>query len=219
MNLTVTPKLTAEEQAEAAALEPAEEECRVGKCSFCGDICNDLLPAEGGLRCAECDSEYEYCGICKEEQHCDDHCRHIFTSQWGGLLGSGTYMSDNDLDYVRKVLVDLLDLMPQGFAQSLRVAIASGRFFTWATMPIIGGGGMLELNGMPNRHGRYAVSWWGDFLMEIGQGDDAEEAADAYLWLASLYKNATVKANNITMRWLDQYIALERAARIWAIAA
>ena len=202
--------LTAEDLAEIARMEPEDERCVVGKCPYCGEIKDNLLPTnDGSLRCDECDSDYEWCGICKEDQRYDDHCRHIFQAEWGEWLGSGTAMRADELE---SVLITLLDLMPAGFSQDLRSAILSGNFYTWAMLPLIGGSGHLSLRGMRRCD-------WGDFLMEIGQGDDAEEIADAYHWLASLYKTDTPKANNTTVSWLNAYIAMERAARLHALPA
>lgn len=63
------------------------------------------------------------------------------------------------------------------------------------------------MHGMPDRDGMWVEGWWGGFLMEIGQGDHAEETADAYRWLASLYQKKTLKANRVTVQWIDEYLA------------
>ena len=218
--MVIDDNLSPEELADMAEMKPEDERCKVGKCPYCGKLRNDLLPTKSGtLRCADCDSLYRWCSICNEEQSDDDHCRHIFKSEDGEWMGSGTHMYEYELEYVRISFFLLLDLMPEGFAQALRIAIFSGEFHTWACLPLIGGGGSLELSGMPRREGQWVNFWWGDFLMEIGSGPDSEDTSDAYHWLASLYNKKTPAANKITLRWLDQYIAIERAARIWGRSA
>lgn len=197
---------------------------RTAKCSWCGD--EKVFVYKDTGRCDNCAGRFQWCSICKEWQFEEDHCRHIFDTGYDGWKGSGSLSCGpwkrwelRELEPIKQALYLLLDEMPAGFAAALRVAITSGKFHTWSCLPMIGSGGTLELYGMPEREGRWVNIWWGDFLMEIGHGDFAEETADAYQWLVSLYNDKTRKANNITLRWLDSYITLERAARVYGRAA
>ena len=188
------------------------EEGRIlGTCEWCGDA-NVNLYADTKL-CDDCDENCVRCSVCKELQQADDHCRHVFRDRNYEWAGSGYHPNPG----LRKPLFRLFDLMPAGFAVDLRRAIKSGKFHTWAMLPLIGGGGTLELAGMPDRAlpretAQYLPYWWGSFLMDIGQGEQAEETADGYHWLGSLYERKTLAANRTTIGWIDEYIA-ERTMR------
>ncbi|MCF8533845.1 MAG: hypothetical protein K9G48_12635, partial [Reyranella sp.] len=160
-----------------------------GTCDHCGT--HDIEVYRDTLRCEECDGQFVWCSICKRDEHEDDHCRHVF--QTADLEWRGAGIGINEA--VRPSLFRLLDLMPDGFAADLSTAIKSRRFHTWMIAPLIGGGGMLELNGMPERDGKSMLFEWGYALIKIGEGDHAEETAEGYRWLVSLYDGKTLKAN------------------------
>jgi hypothetical protein len=160
--------------------------------------------------CELCDGDVVRCDICKSEQHRDDTCRHVFQDRHYDWRGSGAGWERND--ELKAPFFRLLELMPDGFAADLRTAIRSGKFYTWFVAPMIGGGGILELNGMPERDGKWMVHAWGDALVKIGEGDHAEETADAYRWLVSLYEKKTSKANSETVKWINEWLAALPAA-------
>lgn len=171
-------------------------EFKRGTCSWCGD--KGVVFRDNG-RCEECDSNIFHCGVCNEDNHRDDLCRHIFQDsslEWNGA-GTGWDPSDE----VKDSFMKLIGLMPSGFAADLRAAIMSGKFHTWVVAPMIGGGGTLTLYGTMNYGCR-----WGTDMIEIGESDYAEETADGYRWLVSLYDDKTPKANQITLAWLDAWI-------------
>lgn len=173
-------------------------EFKNGVCTWCGD--ETSVYRDNG-RCEDCDTRVVYCNVCKGDQHSDGHCRHVFEDQyfqWGGA-GTGCTPEAN----VRASFHDLLDAMPISFAEALRRAIRSGKFYTWIVAPMIGSGGTLELHGMDYRVGRQ----YGDAMLHLGQCDGMESVADGYHWLASLYMRSTTKANRITMRWIDEWHA------------
>lgn len=185
----------------------AEDE-KIGECEHCGD---DGVVFIDNNRCQECDGQFIHCSICNEEQHRDDPCRHIFQDEnleWHGS-GSGSWPID-----IRKPFLDLVRLMPSGFAPDLREAILSGRFYTWLMAPLIGSGGCLELSGMPDRDGRFMEFSWGDAMIGVGEGEQAEETSDGYHWLASLYKDKTPDANRITVAWLEQFLSAQTGRQI-----
>lgn len=173
----------------------------MGKCSWCET--EGEVYADNG-RCEECDTDVIFCKVCKRLEHRDSKCRHVFQDrdlQWCGSGVVGGYFTPA----VKRAFFDLLTLMPDGFAPDLRAAIKGGRFYTWVIAPMIGGGGMLELNGMPARDGRFMTFVWGDAMIEISQGADAEEVTDGYRWLASLYQRSTRAANRTTIGWIDEW--------------
>lgn len=175
-------------------------EFKNGICTWCG---NDTVVYNDNGRCEDCDVRVVYCRVCKSDQHSDGHCRHVFEDQhfqWGGA-GTGWVPEAN----VRASFHDLLDAMPPAFADDLRRAIRSGGFYTWIIAPMIGPGGILELNGMDYGVGRS----YGSMILDLGQCDRADDdsIADGYRWLASLYMRSTTKANRITMRWIDEWHA------------
>ncbi len=177
------------------------DETKIGTCKHCGDENVELFPDNN--RCENCDSQFYPCSICKEEQHEDDHCRHIFQGHYSfEWLGSGAWRDPG----IQEPFTKLLSLMPADFPAELKEAILSGKFYTWMMSPLIGCGGSMELNGMPNYKGMFSVFYWGKFLIDIGQSEHAEETADGYHWLASLYMKETPKANRLTVKWINEFI-------------
>lgn len=178
-----------------------------GKCRWCDD---ETKVYRDNRLCEDCDSNVIRCSICRTDVHVDDTCRHVYRDQNYEWRGSGAYI-DND---VKPALFRLFELMPEGFASDLRVAIKSRRFHTWLIAPLIGGGGTLELNGMPQRDGRWMVHAWGDAMIKIGEGYHAEETADGYRWLVSLYDDKTPKANRAMIAWIDEWLIFHRRERL-----
>jgi hypothetical protein len=172
-----------------------------GTCEHCG--AEDVLIYRDNSRCEECDGDSVYCGICKKEWHRDGLCRHIFETEGFEFCGAGVGIDKS----VKPSLFKLFDLMPDGFVPDLRIAIATGRFHTFSIMAMIGGGGRIETYGMPKREGFDDFSGWGKHLINIGQGESAEETADGYHWLVSLYDDKTPEANSATIAWIDEYLA------------
>ena len=91
--------------------------------------------------------------------------------------------------------------MPDGFARDLKAAIISGRFHTWLVAPMIGGGGILDLYGMPRSVGQS----YGDAILALGESDDAEDFECGYHWLVSLFDDKTPDANALTVEWIDRW--------------
>jgi hypothetical protein len=178
-----------------------------GTCRWCGD--EGQVFADNDL-CEDCDSNVCHCSICDEEQHYQSPCRHLFQDENFEWCGSGCRP---DGDGLKQPFFALLRHMPEGFADDLRTAIQSGEFHTWIVAPMIGGGGALYLYGMPDREGMWTLTDWGDALIEIGEGDAAEETVDGYRWLASLYNDKTPDANKTTVAWLDEWLATPKTAR------
>lgn len=177
----------------------AESEYKTGICQWCH---NKGAVYVDNNRCEGCDRIVRRCSVCKEDQHSEDHCRHVFEDSNFDWSGSGIGKPE---DNIKAAFLRLLGLMPEGFAPDLHKAIRSGRFYTWMIAPLIGGGGLLELHGMPNRDGQSMLFKWGDALMDIGGSDAAEDTADGYRWLVSLYKRKTRDANHVTMAWIDEW--------------
>lgn len=186
-------------QAHGMAPNQFFNEYKDGECEWCG---NRGAIFVDNSRCERCDGDIFHCSICKEDQHIDNLCRHVFRDNNLEWAGSGVGVPDEN---VKGAFFKLLAFMPAGFAGELRKAIRSGRFHTWCVAPLIGGGGCLSLYGMPDRDGKSMVNKWGDALMVIGEGENAEESADGYRWLASLYEKKTREANRTTIAWIDEW--------------
>lgn len=176
-------------------------EYRTGKCRWCG--CDGDVFRDNGL-CVDCDSDTIRCQVCRCRQHVTSRCRHVFQDRWGQWAGAGTGREPTTA--VRRAFFELLTLMPEGFAADLRTAIESGRFYTWMIAPLIGAGGLLEMNGMVDLKTARA---WGRAMITLGEREDAEEIEDGYHWLASLYKNSTREANKTTVRWIDKWMSAQ----------
>lgn len=177
----------------------ATDDRKRGTCRWCGNKTQIYI---NNKLCEGCDSNVIHCSICDDDYDDSDHCRHVFQDQNFEWSGSGAW-SNND---VKASFLQLLEKMPAGFAVDLKKAIRSKRFHTWLIAPLIGSGGLLELHGMPNRDGKFMPHAWGDHLLKIGQGDDAEETADGYHWLASLYNDKTPGANQTTIKWINEFL-------------
>jgi len=169
-------------------LEDYEE---LGTCDHCGEDC---IVHKESKRCDNCDGQFIHCGICDEEQHEDYSCRHVFQDRNFEWQGSGV-MGGDDADIKASFLL-LVKRMPQGFAEALAAAIAQGKFYSFLSAPLIGSGGHMELHGLPWERG------FGKAMVELGEGDDAEELTDGYSWLASIYLDKTPDANTLTLEWL-----------------
>jgi hypothetical protein len=53
----------------------------------------------------------------------------------------------------------------------------------------------------------YERNWdLGNALLRLGGADQAEETADGYHWLASLYQDDTPEANTITITWINEFL-------------
>jgi len=174
------------------------DEFKPGPCRWC-DSEGDVF-VDNGL-CEDCDRDVIRCEICGEEQHYQDSCRHVFTDEHLEWCGSGVGYAT---DAVKAAFLLLVSRMPGGFADHLRVAIEARSFHSWMVAPLIGGGGILTLHGMPNDVGRK----YGDAMIALGEGDDAEAMHDGYMWLASLYDDQTDEACRLTLMWLDEQPAV-----------
>lgn len=173
---------------------------RSGTCKWCGDP--GKVFCDNGL-CDTCDRDTIYCRVCRCLQHCDSKCRHVFQDEWFEWRGAGVYPADKEMMIP---VHRLLSAMGEEFARDLKAAIDSRKFYTWSISPMIGGGGILEVNGMPERDGVRTTQLWGDRLIELGESDRADQFADGYRWLVSLYKSKTTKANRTTINWIDQWL-------------
>lgn len=176
------------------------EEYKDGPCEWCGN--DGAVYADNG-RCEQCDSDVIRCSICDEDRHVGDLCRHVWRDENWEWQGSG---ADAPNENTKAAFIKLLSLVPPEFTASLRDAVDAGRFHTWLVAPMIGGGGNLSLYGMKDADGRDASYKWGGAMIEIGEGDDAEDTAGGYRWLASLYEDKTPDANRITLAWIDDFL-------------
>lgn len=173
---------------------------KLGACKWCGY--RGSVFCDNGL-CDDCDSNTIYCLVCRRHEHSESKCRHVFQDEYFEWRGAGVHPTDEEM---KRPFHHLLSAMGEEFARDLKVAIRSGEFYTWMMAPMIGGGGLLELHGMPDRDGRWMHHEWGDLLIALGESRRADEFTDGYRWLASLYKKDTSKANLTTLAWIDQWL-------------
>lgn len=173
---------------------------RHGTCKWCG---NEDEIYRDTLYCESCDSDTAYCSICRQRQHYESKCRHIFQDEYFEWRGAGFSPEDSEM---KVPFHRLLSAMGEEFAFDLKTAIKSGKFYTWMVAPMIGGGGSLSVNGMPERDGKWTVYAYGDKLIELGESERAAQLSDGYRWLVSLYKTKTAKANRTTVNWIDQWL-------------
>lgn len=178
------------------------DEFKDGTCTWCRE--HGAVYANNG-RCEDCDMAVVDCRICGCERHRESFCRHISEDRNLEYFGSGVGTPSNSIS---ESFFKFLSAMPGGFAPALRDAIKSGKFHTWMTAPLIGGGGIITLYGMPDRSKDWMTGLsWGDAIIEAGERDDAEELYDGYRWLVSLYNKDTLAANRTTIAWIDEWIA------------
>lgn len=176
-----------------------QDEYKEGECEYCGYSGTVFTD---NSRCQDCDGDFVTCSICKEEQHVDSRCRHVFRAADYEWTGAGAYTPSQN---VKISFLALLTAMPLTFGADLKIAIQSGRFHTWRVSPLIGGGGSLTLYGMPNRDGQMMILKWGDDLLSIGEADESEKLSDGFSWLVSLYNRDTRKANRLTIAWINDW--------------
>jgi hypothetical protein len=175
-----------------------QSEWKKGTCRWCdkkGEVYRN-----NGL-CDDCDSRVIHCTICKQDQHEDSHCRHVFRDRYFEWNGAGVRVPTKHDVRLKTALFTLLGVMPPRFADDLKSAIRSAKFHTWTISPMIGGGGILQLHGMPYDTG----TKYGDAILEIGGGEHANDTADGYRWLVSLYDGDTPDANRVTVRWINAW--------------
>lgn len=178
--------------------EEIDSDYTLGVCAWCSD---ETPVFRDNMLCEDCDCDTIECAICGDRQHRDSRCRHVFQTDNLEWNGSGVGEPSDD---IKTAFLKLLSLMPGGFAPDLKTAIESGRFRTFVVAPLIGSGASMELAGMPDRDGRFMMYAWGDAMLKLGEGEHADDIADGYHWLASLYEKDTPTANSTTIRWLDE---------------
>jgi hypothetical protein len=175
-------------------MHPLCDEFKTGVCEWCG---HEGAVYADNSHCEDCDGDIIHCSICKQDQHIDSTCRHVFRDESLEWTGSGGYSPS---DEVKKSFIRLIASMPEGFAPDLRQAIAAEKFHTWIVAPMLGPGGFLSLYGTDNSRE------WGEQILVFGESDHAELYADGYHWLVSLYNEMTPDANRITIGWIDEFV-------------
>lgn len=176
-------------------------EFKCGECERCG-YKGSIFP-DNNL-CDDCDGMVVRCEICNEDQDAENgKCRHVFKDEGWDWNGCG--VTWGQWENCRDSFLRLCELMPAGFPLALFRAIKTGRFSTFFIAPLIGGGARIELRGFEPRwfhHKSVALEPdYGRAMGEIGEGEHAEECADGWRWLQSLWQNDSPKANATTLRW------------------
>lgn len=220
-------QLTAEELTELAGMTPEEEQCVVGKCPYCGELRNDLLPTmlgDADLRCAECDSRHHYCTICSEEHPDDGLCRHLFHDHWYGtweVLGAG---SAADGGWLRDIRHGIFALSAEiSFPHALHNALRSGEFYMFLCGPMIGAPDLevhgLQIDGQTVFRGcRYGQEIMDAMEVDLDRDPDRKINLAAH-WLLSLYKTDTTEATAWTADMVAQWLASQTSRLIVAAPA
>lgn len=135
----------------------------------------------------------EWCNICRDRFDEDDMCRHVHYEEGVGYsLGCGS--SDVDLEQTRLSLFRLLQLLPDDALQTLKKALASGKYHV-STMDSILGGSFTVYITSP--HLRLS-------LEPLGYEERYEERYwPGIAWLLSLDPKGP--ATSLTVGWLWQF--------------
>ncbi len=165
-----------------------------GKCRWCDDL-TDIF--RDNRLCEYCDGNVIRCTVCRNEQHLYNHCRHVFQDESFQWRGAGC---DAHGGVMMKPFHRFLSAMGEDFARDLKVAIKSGKFYTWIVAPMIGGGGHMTLYGMAGRNE------WGNKIIDLGESDRAVNLHEGYCWLSSLHTTKTKIANKTTLKWIDRWL-------------
>lgn len=178
------------------AMIEALSDMRNGTCKWCRTK-NTLVFRDNRL-CEDCESRTIYCSICRARCSEDSKCRHVFYADYCCWSGAGVY-PNGDPDMKRPVH-RLLSALGEDFARDLIAAISSGKFHTWFVAPMIGGGGIITLYGMPPEKD------WGEAICDMQERANAETLVNGYKWLVSLYDRDTLRANRATVGWIEEWL-------------
>lgn len=172
-------------------------------CEYCGkrpNKDNKLTQINYGSVCWDCLSDnFVWCEICTEYFLADNHCRHVFWTDFG-WRGSGGYRGDWD-DH-KESFFALLD--ETRMADDLLVELRACNVNLQLLIPLIG----METVLLRLNHKEY-----GDILTDAmlkAQEEQAPNEEDHRLmmgshWLLSLQPGKTKEADDVTIRWIEEW--------------
>ena len=178
---------------------PFCQEClaEAAECSCCGRF----LPLDGAFDyCDECLSdETVECTVCAERVCADSPCRHVFYHE-GEWYGCGS--CEVDADRHRDSLFTVLERT--GLAGTLKKALARHECNIRFYGPIIGTLSIeFRLDG--EDHGRAFTDALND---DLDDPDVEERLSVGIRWLVSLQPGETKDADDLTAKWIDEWIDL-----------
>jgi hypothetical protein len=171
-----------------------------GVCEDCGEPSDDLLDG----RCEDCDSHYVWCDICKEQNHEDDLCRHVYWSEfWSDYAGAGCTERVTD-DYAREPIRRLLDACGSRFASWLYRALCFDRLCLGFWGPMLGS---LTVE---NRHVDKDFTFsstdiFRDYEVDTDNWQIGGPEEEAVMWLTSLWPDVD-RPRWDTVRWIREWM-------------
>lgn len=179
------------------------------RCSRCEELCHDVI---AGL-CSNCESEGDYCTICKEYQF-EDGCRHV-THYDGMTHGCGSQEAEAD-DHKESFML-LLDRFAKHNERDfngkqidtiaeMKRHIGDNNFWTFWHGPMIGRAPDLALKHTVGEN-YWSFADIGSREQESWGYDTIEKMLVGMIWLTSLQAATTKAANKITVEWIEEWEA------------
>jgi len=164
--------------------------------------CHKTDGVENGL-CDDCADHYIYCDVCRDDQHEDDLCRHIYWSEhWGGFAGAG--YCEFSHDHHREPMRALLDACGFKFASWLYRALCLDRLCVAFWGPMLGP--LWVENRYVDRDFRFrSLDILRDHNVDTDSWDNGGEEAEAIFWLSSLWPDVE-KPRWDTVQWIREWM-------------
>jgi len=170
------------------------------ECLACGQMKPDVIDGY----CDDCDRQWPYCTICKERMHVDNTCRHLWYDEESAIvMGPGSdEWSWQDDPGVKESLFALLGRIRH--ARGIRKTILAGRFRLRSISNMLGpedwecylvSGASIGRSITYNRRGR------------IISDEIVERDKSGMRWLAAVHKNDVPWLNELTVQWIDEFLA------------
>lgn len=176
---------------------PFCQECIADSAECCA--CGRILPLDGYFDyCDECLSEETVeCTVCAERVYRDDPCRHVFYHE-GEWHGCGS--CEVDADRHRDSLFTVLERT--GLAGVLKDALARHECNIRYCGPMIGTQ-LIEFRLNAEDYGAAFT----DAMNDADDPDVEERMSVGIQWLVSLQPGKTEEADDLTAKWIDEWIA------------
>lgn len=141
--------------------------------------------------------DLEYCEICQFERQVDTDmpCRHLYFTQRWGWLGCGSTHEESEEIHHQSFLLLLRLMCTYELARKLQTALTSGGYgiYVYSIQVVPPDRLCLQLDRE-------------DLGPMVEQLPDQEEIRPAILWLRSLQHGRTSEAEQMTLRWIDEFL-------------
>ena len=194
------------------------------ECDHSGELVDDT-----GL-CHDCHSDrYVWCQICQSDVYRDQPCRHVSWSDGGYYVGCGSTdvdWSDQKADFL--LALDALAKLPAtccdrrdhpNLITGLEIEIGRNRFWNREAGFMFSCPDLEFYRERPDLKHRnedgstYSLTWatirpcdWESAGIDL----DDENMGDGFRWLASLQAGKTNKANEETVKWIQEWKARKK---------